>query len=105
MLTEDEPRFANWDQDETAVEGRYGEQDPATVADEYARRLALPRSCSTHCPTSSGSGPGFARTARRSRSRRSASYFLHDLEHHLHDVRPARVGCSGPDRETRRKPG
>ena len=29
MLDEDDPRFANWDQDETAVADRYGEQDPA----------------------------------------------------------------------------
>ena len=32
MLTQDAPTFDNWDQDETAVADRYGEQDPATVA-------------------------------------------------------------------------
>src|SRR4051794_16838512 len=32
MLDEHEPRFADWDQDETAVEGRYAEQDPAAVS-------------------------------------------------------------------------
>jgi len=31
MLTEDVPTFANWDQDATAVERRYAEQDPAVV--------------------------------------------------------------------------
>ena len=34
ILTEDDPLFPNWDQDETAVTGRYGEQEPATVAGE-----------------------------------------------------------------------
>lgn len=34
MLAEDDPTFANWDQDATAVESRYGEQDPATVSEE-----------------------------------------------------------------------
>ena len=34
MLTEDDPRFDNWDQDATAVEDRYGEQDPPQVAVE-----------------------------------------------------------------------
>jgi len=34
MLQEDDPLFENWDQDETAVAGRYGEQAPARVADE-----------------------------------------------------------------------
>ncbi|MGL5823642.1 MAG: methyltransferase domain-containing protein, partial [Nocardioides sp.] len=32
MLTEDGPVFANWDQDVTALEERYGEQDPAVVS-------------------------------------------------------------------------
>src|SRR5258707_2361735 len=32
MLTEDDPLYPNWDQDETAVADRYGEQDPAEVA-------------------------------------------------------------------------
>ncbi|CPY88379.1 Mycothiol maleylpyruvate isomerase N-terminal domain protein [Mycobacteroides abscessus] len=36
MLAEDDPLFENWDQDRTAVEDRYAEQDPATVADELA---------------------------------------------------------------------
>ncbi len=36
MLTEDDPVFANWDQDATAVEDRYGEQSPSTVAVELA---------------------------------------------------------------------
>ena len=34
MLDEDEPTFANWDQDATAVESDYGSQDPTTVAVE-----------------------------------------------------------------------
>src|ERR1700744_5878729 len=36
MLTEDDPLYPNWDQDETAVADRYDTQDPATVADELA---------------------------------------------------------------------
>ena len=34
MLTEDEPTFANWDQDETAISAGYAEADPEEVADE-----------------------------------------------------------------------
>jgi hypothetical protein len=34
MLVEDDPMFQNWDQDETAIKERYGEQDPATVSGE-----------------------------------------------------------------------
>ena len=36
MLDEDDPLFANWDQDETAVAERYDAQDPAVVAGELA---------------------------------------------------------------------
>ena len=32
MLSQNDPLFPNWDQDETAVADRYGEQDPAEVA-------------------------------------------------------------------------
>ena len=34
MLDQDDPLFANWDQDVTAVEDGYATQDPATVAAE-----------------------------------------------------------------------
>ena len=34
MLDQDDPLFANWDQDETALADRYDLQDPATVAAE-----------------------------------------------------------------------
>src|SRR5215203_3389342 len=34
MLTEDNPTFAYWNQDETAINERYREQDPEVVADE-----------------------------------------------------------------------
>ena len=34
LLDEDDPMFANWDQDETALAERYWEQDPATVSTE-----------------------------------------------------------------------
>ena len=37
MLREDDPLYPNWDQDATAVEQRYGEQDPAVVAVELRR--------------------------------------------------------------------
>ena len=34
MLAEDDPTFANWDQDQTAIDERYREQDPEVVAAE-----------------------------------------------------------------------
>jgi hypothetical protein len=43
MLRDDDPLFANWDQDRTAIEERYASQDPAMVSRELfdaAHRLA-----------------------------------------------------------------
>jgi len=86
MLTEQAPRFANWDQDQTAVEQQYGEQDPATVATELAEagdRIAT-RFNGVH-------GQLWQRTGLRSDGARFTvdsfgRYFLHDVLHHLHDV-------------------
>jgi len=36
MLTQDGPRFLNWDRNATVVADRYREQDPAAVALELA---------------------------------------------------------------------
>jgi hypothetical protein len=86
MLTEDGPTFVNWDQDKTAVEDRYGEQDPRQVAvelEEAARRLA------DDFDTVSGSA--WARRGTRSDGAQFtvesfARYLIHDPIHHLHDV-------------------
>jgi DinB family protein len=87
MLDEDDPTFANWDQDETAVSERYGEQDPGTVGDELvaaAERLAASFAAVT--PEQAG------RTGTRSDGARFtvesfARYLIHDPVHHLWDVR------------------
>ncbi|HEY0186583.1 MAG TPA: DinB family protein [Cellulomonas sp.] len=87
MLCQDDPAFANWDQDATAVSERYDRQDPGRVADELADAAAV-------------LAAGFAavrddqwqRVGRRSNGSEFtvetlAQYFLHDVVHHLHDVR------------------
>src|SRR5689334_22836027 len=40
MLTQDDPLYANWDQDETAIAEDYAGQDPAVVADELVTAAA-----------------------------------------------------------------
>ena len=86
MLSEDHPVFANWDQDETAIEDKYGEQDPATVASDLAN--------AADSLADGFDGVGDARWLRTSeRSDGSvftvdsfAKYLLHDPIHHLWDV-------------------
>jgi hypothetical protein len=92
MLREDDPLYPNWDQDVTAVEQRYGEQDPAVVAvqlGEAAGQLADAfdgvRGDQWHRPGRRSDGArfdiaGFSR------------YLLHDPVHHLYDV-TARQGA------------
>lgn len=92
MLTQDGPTFPNWDQDATAVEERYGEQDPVTVgaelvaaADELADRFTAV------------SADQWRRTGTRSDGARFtvesfARYLIHDPVHHLYDVTGRRAG-------------
>jgi hypothetical protein len=86
MLAVDGARFANWDQDVTAVEGRYAEQDPAAVSVELAARGAR-----IAARFDGVTGAQWDRTAERSdgavfTTRTFGRYYLHDVEHHLHDV-------------------
>ncbi|MFE6925213.1 DinB family protein [Nocardia sp. NPDC057663] len=81
------PRFENWDQDATAVADRYGEQDPALVATELA--VAAEKIASAFAAV-----PADRLELRGARSDGSlftvtslARYFLHDLVHHVPDVR------------------
>lgn len=87
MLEQDDPEFENWDQDETAVADRYDQQDPSDVAPqlvEAGERVAGVFDSVPH--------DAWSRTARRSDGSTFtvatlAQYFIHDVEHHLHDVR------------------
>lgn len=87
MLTEDDPHYDNWDQDVTAVDARYGEQDPAVVAAEVAAAGA-----ELGTLFAGVTGEGWERTGNRSDGARFtvdsiSRYYLHDIEHHLWDVR------------------
>jgi hypothetical protein len=86
MLSQDDPQFPNWDQDETAVADRYGEQDPAEVA-AALRRAAFAIAGRFETVT----GDQWQRTGGRSDGARFtvetfARYLVHDPVHHLYDV-------------------
>ena len=93
MLTEDGPRFANWDQDATAVEDNYAAQDPAVVAGELTAAAEV---IAAHFGTVAGDQ--WQRTGSRSDGAHFtietfARYFVHDPIHHLHDVSGVRGGA------------
>ena len=97
MLAEDDPAFPNWDQDASAVEDAYGDQDPATVADELvAAGAALADSFDAVA------GDQWQRTGLRSDGAAFTvdtfgRYFIHDPIHHLWDVERdvSRANASG----------
>ena len=86
MLTEDDPLFPNWDQDETAVSDRYREQDPGVVsgellsaADTLATRFAGVTGAQWSRPGRRSDGASFTVET-------FGRYLIHDPVHHLYDV-------------------
>jgi hypothetical protein len=86
MLREDDPLYPNWDQDATAVEERYGEQDPGVVS------VQLRDAAAGLADAFDGvQGEQWLRTGRRGDGARFSiagfsRYLLHDPVHHLFDV-------------------
>lgn len=86
MLTEMDPLYPNWDQDRTAADERYPEQDPDVV-----RRELQASAAALATRFDEVSGEQWQRPGRRSDGASFtvasfARYFLHDPVHHLWDV-------------------
>jgi hypothetical protein len=86
MLTEDDPLFPNWDQDETAVAERYGEQDPATVARELQDAATALAAHFDQVAGEQWDRPGRRSDGAEFTVATFARYFVHDPVHHLWDV-------------------
>ncbi|WP_354438074.1 DinB family protein [Marmoricola sp. OAE513] len=86
MLEEDDPQFANWDQDETAVESRYDEQDPAVVAGEMAEAADQIAAVFAGVQEDQWDRPGRRSNGSRFTVATLGAYYLHDVVHHLHDI-------------------
>jgi hypothetical protein len=86
MLAEDDPEFANWDQDATAVEDDYFHQDPTRVAVALAEQAEAIAAAFDAVQTEQWSRPGRRSNGSTFTVGTFAVYFLHDIEHHVHDV-------------------
>lgn len=92
ILTEVDPTFPDWNQDVTAVEDRYGKQDPAVVATD------LVSAAETLATSFDGvSGEQWQRPSSRSdgsvfTTGTFARYLVHDPIHHLYDVTGVQYG-------------
>ena len=87
MLTDDDARFGNWDQDATAVAERYGTQVPAVVADELEAAGERLASAFDAVPADAWGRTGLRSDGSRFTVATFAQYFWHDVAHHLVDVR------------------
>ncbi|WP_063040613.1 DinB family protein [Nocardia pseudovaccinii] len=81
------PVFSNWDQDVTAIADQYGKEDPRKVAAELTDAAETVARAFASVPEAI-----LGNQARRSDGsvftvESLAAYFLHDVIHHVHDVR------------------
>jgi hypothetical protein len=86
MLTEYDPLWANWDQDETAVAQRYWDQDPATVAAELAAAGERLATSFEAVDTLQWARPGRRSNGSVFTVESFSRYLAHDLVHHVHDI-------------------
>lgn len=86
MRDQDEPVFANWDQDETAVEQRYDLQDPAVVAPALLAAADQVAATYDAVPDDAWERRGFRSNGSEFTIDTIARYHLHDVVHHLWDV-------------------
>jgi hypothetical protein len=86
MLAEDDPEFPNWDQDATAVEDRYFQQAPSQVAERLADQAEATASAFDAVQPHQWSRFGRRSNGSTFTVATFAVYFLHDIEHHLHDI-------------------
>jgi hypothetical protein len=92
MLEVDDPLFPNWDQDATAVEDRYDEQDPDVViadllanAEVITARLDAVEGAQWDRTGRRGGGSAFTLAT-------ISRYLVHDPIHHIWDVRQGGQG-------------
>lgn len=86
MITEDDPHFANWDQDATAVESRYDLQDPVIVSVEVVGAAHTLADRFDAVRADQWSRRGFRSDGSRFTVESLARYLMHDPLHHLWDV-------------------
>ncbi len=89
MLTQDNPMFANWNQDETAVKERYGEQDPVLVAAQLLDAAEALAADFARLDGAQWLRPGRRSDGARFTVESFSRYLIHDPVHHLHDVQHA----------------
>ena len=86
MLDLDDPLYPNWDQNVTAIEERYGEQDPVEVGAELADSAEALAEAFDGLTEDQWARPGRRSDGAAFTVDTFALYMVHDPIHHLWDV-------------------
>jgi SAM-dependent methyltransferase len=89
MLGEDNPMFSNWDQDQSAEDGRYADQLPSIVGPTLVAAAYAMSDLYDSVPPLAWHRRGRRSDGHTFTIESLARYQLHDVVHHLHDVRHA----------------
>jgi hypothetical protein len=92
MLTEHDPLYQNWDQDASAVDERYEEQDPSTVVAQLSQGAAILAGRLDEMTESEWQRPGRRSDGAIFTIDSISRYMMHDLMHHIWDVTRAVEG-------------
>jgi len=87
MLAENDPAFANWDQDASALAERYWEHDPAVVATEVTETGEALADAYSRVGDDQWDRTGVRSNGSTFTVESLGRYVLHDLYHHVWDVR------------------
>ncbi|ALE91875.1 methyltransferase type 12 [Arthrobacter alpinus] len=86
MLEQENPHFANWGQDQAALEGNYATLDPAQVAAELVQNGHDAASAFGAVAPELWNRRGLRSNGAEFTILTLSGYFIHDVIHHLHDV-------------------
>ena len=90
MLDHDGAEFENWDQDATATEDRYDQQDPAVVATEVTAACAEVAAGFDAVGDREWSNRGLRSNGSTFTVETLGQYMVHDLVHHVWDIDQSR---------------
>jgi hypothetical protein len=86
MLDSEDARFADWDQDRTAIEQDYANADPAVVSAQLTAEGTQIAESFAGVREAEWGRKGLRSNGSEFTVLTLAQYFLHDVVHHLHDV-------------------
>ena len=86
MLSQDNPTFADWDQDQAALDGDYASLDPDQVSVELVQNGQDAASAFAAVRPEDWGRRGLRSNGAEFTVLTLSGYFLHDVIHHLHDV-------------------